>query len=338
MSRTTPSRPVDIERVFPDLAVYRRITTRLHPRPGDPAAWDSSVGGPLLWPADEPWPVCTERHRRGYGERTADVRLRRSILAEAWSRVPVAGRHPGPTEEEGGVLRSLKRGRHAPCPRDTDPIPLLALTQLFRRDVPDLEGPADYDLLQILWCPFDAHHGRHEPAVALRWRRSAEVGDVLADQPEPEVVGSEGYVPASCTLDPEQVVEHPHIGLLPDELRERIDAWEGDEDDLEEDAVLYRSDLSVAPGWKAGGFASWHATDRADVLCSCGARTDLLVTVASKEWDGGSRSWIPLEDLAASRQMDANIPTHVTVGRWGSMNVFLCRADPTHPPQLGFQG
>ncbi|WP_123459769.1 hypothetical protein OG209_24860 [Streptomyces sp. NBC_01383] len=77
---------------------------------------------------------------------------------------------------------------------------------------------------------------------------------------------------------------------------------------------------------------------RADVLCSCGARTDLLVTVASKEWDGGSRSWIPLEDLAASQEMDANIPTQVIVGRWGSMNVFLCQADPTHPPQLSFQG
>ncbi|MFG2405192.1 hypothetical protein ACGFR8_12835 [Streptomyces brevispora] len=338
MSRTTPSRPIDIERVFPDLAVFRRTTTRLHPRPGAPGPHDSSVGGPLLWPADEPWPVCTERHRRGYGERTADVRLRRRILAEAWGRAQAPGQRPGPTDEEGDVLRSLKRGRHAPALADTDPIPLLALAQLFRGDVPDLGGPAEQDLLQILWCPFDAHHGRHEPAVELRWRRSDQVGDVLPLQPEPEVVGSEGYVPAPCVLDPEQVVEHPDIGLLPDELRESIDAWEGDEDDLEEDAVLYRSDLSVAPGWKAGGFASWHATDRADILCSCGARTDLLVTVASKEWDGGSRSWIPLEDRPTADDMDANIPTHVTVGRWGSMNVFLCRADHIHPPQLSFQG
>ncbi|MFJ2419395.1 hypothetical protein [Streptomyces brevispora] len=338
MSRTTPSRPIDIERVFPDLAVYRRTATRLHPRPGAPEAGDSSVGGLLLWPADELWPVCRERHRRGYGERTADVRLRRRVLAEAWSRVPAPGQRPGPTDEEGDVLRSLKRGRHAPLLGETDPIPLLAVAQLFRRDVPDLGGPTDHDLLQILWCPFDAHHGRHEPAVTLLWRRFSEVGDVLAVQPEPEVVGSEGYVPASCTLDPERVVEHPDIELLPDDLRERIDAWEGDEDDLDEDAVLYRSDLSVAPGWKAGGFASWHGTGRADVLCSCGARTDLLVTVASSEWDGGNRSWIPLEDRATADARGTNIPTQVTVGRWGSMNVFLCRADPTHPPRLSFQG
>lgn len=113
MPRTTPSRPIDIERVFSDLAVYRRTTARLHSRPGTSGPHDSSVGGSLLWLADEPWPVCTERHRRGYRERTADVRLRRRILAEAWSRVPAPGQCPGPTDEEGEVLRSFKRG--APC-------------------------------------------------------------------------------------------------------------------------------------------------------------------------------------------------------------------------------
>ncbi|MFC3578470.1 hypothetical protein ACFOZ0_35460 [Streptomyces yaanensis] len=268
----------------------------------------------------------------------ADVRLRRRILAEAWSRNPAPGQRPGPTDEEGEVLRSLKRGRHAPWLEDTDPIPMLAVAQLYRRDVPDLGGPADQDLLQMLWCPFDAHEGRHEPAVELRWRRSAEVVDVLTDQPEPEVVGSEGYVPAACVLDPEQVVEHQELRLLPEELRERIDAWEGDEDDLDEDAVLYQSDLSIAPGWKAGGYASWHATDPAPMLCDCGREMDLLLTVASKEWDSGSRSWIPLEDRATADAMDANIPTQVTVGRWGSMNVFVCPADPSHVPRLSFQG
>ncbi len=60
--RTTPGRPVDVEQLFPELAPYRRETVRLHPRPGAPACTDSSVGGPLLWPAAEPWPVCTEEH------------------------------------------------------------------------------------------------------------------------------------------------------------------------------------------------------------------------------------------------------------------------------------
>jgi hypothetical protein len=61
MTRTTPPRPVDIAAVFPEIASLARTATRLHPRPGTPGVRDSSVGGPLLWPSGEPWPVCGER-------------------------------------------------------------------------------------------------------------------------------------------------------------------------------------------------------------------------------------------------------------------------------------
>ncbi|MFB7608990.1 hypothetical protein [Streptomyces gardneri] len=37
-------------------------TFTTQPRPGAPTVHDSSVGGPFLWPADEPWPYCEERH------------------------------------------------------------------------------------------------------------------------------------------------------------------------------------------------------------------------------------------------------------------------------------
>jgi hypothetical protein len=36
MTRTTPARPVSVEALFPELALYRARTTRLHPRPGRP--------------------------------------------------------------------------------------------------------------------------------------------------------------------------------------------------------------------------------------------------------------------------------------------------------------
>lgn len=62
MTRTTPPRPFDVEALFPELAALRRAATRLHPRRGVPTAADSSVGGPMLWPAGEPWPVCTVPH------------------------------------------------------------------------------------------------------------------------------------------------------------------------------------------------------------------------------------------------------------------------------------
>ncbi|MFF8909565.1 hypothetical protein [Streptomyces olivaceoviridis] len=83
MQRTTPPRPLDVEALFPELAAYRGTTTRLHPRPGRPGATAGSVGGPLLWPADEPWPVCGETHGRGRGRRPADIHRRRRVLAAA---------------------------------------------------------------------------------------------------------------------------------------------------------------------------------------------------------------------------------------------------------------
>jgi Domain of unknown function (DUF1963) len=62
MARTTPPRPVDVEALFPEVATHRRAATRLHPRRGKPGVRDSSVGGPLLWPAHEPWPHCMHVH------------------------------------------------------------------------------------------------------------------------------------------------------------------------------------------------------------------------------------------------------------------------------------
>ncbi|MCX5404120.1 hypothetical protein OHA37_09510 [Streptomyces sp. NBC_00335] len=275
MTRTTPPRPVDAEALFPALGDHRRTSTRLHPRPGSPKADDSSVAGPLLWPADEPWPLCTAVHRKGRGHRLSDVRLRRRILDEAWHRDPKSG----PTDAEREVLDTLRPGRHAPQIADADPIPLLAAAQLFVRDVPDLTGPDGCDLLQVLWCPFEAHGPDRTIEVVLKWRRSQDVGEVLQVIPEPVVVGRDGCVPNTCVLHPEQVVEHEYEGLLDEDLQEAIEAWEvGDDeeheeveegdgasgssgfDTYEEDEVTYRGDLSIAPGWKVGGFASWHLT------------------------------------------------------------------------------
>jgi len=333
MSRTTPERPVDIEALFPELSRHRRTATRLHPRPGTPTAHQSSVGGPFLWPADEPWPVCRERHRRSHGERPADIRLRRRILAEAWSRQTETGERPGPTDEEREILDGLEPGEHAPWLGETDPTPLLPVAQLFRRDVPDLKVPEGCDLLQLLWCPYDGHRELGTVGVHLRWRTASDVSGPLAEPPEPEIVGYQGYLPEPCVLHPEQVVEHEFRGLLPEDLQERIEEWEG-WDNMD----LYQVALSIAPGWKVGGFASWHLTDPAPVDCfSCGRPMELLLTVDSKEWDGGSKSWCPVEDQDRAGEPDANLPTQMVVGRGGSLNVFVCPADPIHPYRLSLQ-
>lgn len=51
---------MDVEQLFPEVAPLRKETVRLHPRVGEPTCRDSSVGGPLLWPAAEAWPLCFE--------------------------------------------------------------------------------------------------------------------------------------------------------------------------------------------------------------------------------------------------------------------------------------
>ncbi|MFD4375840.1 hypothetical protein [Streptomyces sp. NPDC058486] len=60
--RTTPPRPVDVAAVFPRLEPLARPALRLHPRRGKPTPYDSSVGGPLLWPRAQPWPHCDKWH------------------------------------------------------------------------------------------------------------------------------------------------------------------------------------------------------------------------------------------------------------------------------------
>ncbi|MGW1546714.1 hypothetical protein [Streptomyces sp. NPDC002346] len=52
--------PFEVESVFPELAGMARAVTLLYPRDGQPGPGDSSIGGPLLWSAGEPWPMCAE--------------------------------------------------------------------------------------------------------------------------------------------------------------------------------------------------------------------------------------------------------------------------------------
>lgn len=316
------------------------------------------MAGPLLWPADEPWPVCTALHPKGTGHLLADVRLRRRIQEDARGREY--------TEDEQRLLDGMTQGNHVPDLHDDAPSPLLAVAQLYAREVPDLVGPEGHDLLQVFWCPFEVHGDHRTIDVVLKWRRSADVGAVLIPQPEPPVAGRGECVPTMCVVHPEQVVEHEYIGLLDEELHEEIDAWEeGLLDEEEEDdgssspgsyatyeeyeaamaaaraeepkEIDYMSDLSIAPGWKVGGFASWRLTDPAPVDCGvCGAAMTPLLTVDMWECDGASRSWLPIEDRDSGHDPHATNPTDVYLGR-GLMRVHTCPADPGHPHRLSFQ-
>ncbi|MFF4014113.1 hypothetical protein [Streptomyces sp. NPDC001843] len=285
---------------------------------------DSSVGGPLLWPADEPWPVCTIPHKRGSGYRYSEVVREREILERAWRRDP----RSGPNAEEAGILAQFKRGRHAPHLADTDPIPLLAVAQLYRRDVPGLPDTEEGDVLQVFWCGFERHgESRHQPYVQVRWRRAEDVAAVPAEQPVPEVVGREELVPSPCVLHPEEIVEHPYFMTLDPALRERIAAWGGPEDEGDR----YISDLSTAPGWKVGGYVAWPLTGPPPLVCSvCGTEVAPLLTAEESEWDPSTTSWIPYEDQQDADALWANDPTGVSPGR-GRLTIAVCPRDAGHP-------
>jgi hypothetical protein len=337
MTCTTPSRPVNIAEVFPELAPLAR--------PGKPTPQDSSVGGPLLWPSDDPWPSCEGPHDPGFAPLTtlADVRLLRDMLTTAWN-------HPGQpgailTSEERALVQDLQRGRHS---WTGEPIAMLPVAQLYVRDIPDLHPPEGKDLLQVLWCPFD-HPEEYMPRVELVWRSSSTATDLLTQPPQPIVVQSDDYVPEPCVVHPEQVVEYPALLELDEELRDRIEewcehtqvcvekVWDGHKwvEREEPDSSYYQSELSVAPGWKVGGWAHWGLRDPWPIICTtCGTRMEPLLNIDSG--DLYSNSWMSIED----RALVANPtpypgpwnPVMIVIGRGYNMQIYRCpvSVDPPH--------
>ncbi|MFB7929167.1 hypothetical protein ACFC4C_08650 [Streptomyces sp. NPDC056039] len=333
MTRTTPPRPLDVTALYPELAPLARTAIRLHPRAGTPSATDSSIGGPLLWPAEEAWPNCPEhkgpRHR---GLDPVDIRLRRRILAEAWARPRAEGQELLTDEERVIVDRGVKKTHIA----QNGPVPLVPVAQLYASDVPGLPCPEGADLLQVLWCPFD-HDPDYLPYTELRWRTAADVTAHLTDPPQPSVIGSADYLPEPCVLHPEPVTEYPAPHELPEDLAERINAWEeeNEEEAGDEDAeVCYQYDLAVAPGNKVGGHAPWSFSDPFPMSCQeCGSGVRPLLTVDGVEWDGGSGSWRPLEDAGyTGHHVDGPAcATHLNIGRGYNMQLYICETSYDHP-------
>jgi hypothetical protein len=346
---TTPPPPAELLARLPELDRLGRTTTRLHPRPAPVDATQSHVGGPLRWPADEPWPTCDTPHQVREEVpipaelmerlRTAEARrTQRHVMAEGEREVAdEIARLVGPgytgwgTTNDGPVVGH----RYVPRPHPR-PNPMVALAQLRAEDVPDLPRPGGADLLQVLWCPFEHAQDRlWGPTVRLYWRREAEVTELLAEPPRGDV-GRQGYLPTPCRLHPERVVEYPYPEELPADLAALVDAWEDDdrEDDGEPDYVA----TFMAPGWKVGGYANWSLTDVAPTPCpQCAGPTSLTLVIATSEYDGESRHrWQPIEERQPAGVSSAQ-PTGVSVGRWGSLLVFVCERCPDQPFRLHLQ-
>ncbi|MCX5077911.1 hypothetical protein ACWGCI_17265 [Streptomyces sp. NPDC054949] len=350
--RTTPPRPVDVAAVFPELAPLARSAIRLHPRAGLPSAFESSVGGPLLWPADEPWPHCDGSHQGGgMPVGVAEVRLEHRRQA----RLDRDPHGPEYTPEETAVkerndavwmeVADAEIAGTDPPWTGESPVPMLPVAQLYLRDIPLLRPPGQADLLQVLWCPHD-HDPDNKPVTALFWRSAAAIVDILATPPEPLQADWEGYVPKPCLLAPEQVTEYPNSLDLSPQMRQMVGDWsrwqaadvgvDSSYADYPED--FYDGWLADSPGWKVGGWPPWGRTDPYRRFCAvCDAQMVPLLTIASFEWDGGTPGWAPYEDqtaaFAAGHVAGQNPaqPTAVEVGSTDNMQLYVCPSSPEHP-------
>ncbi|MGW4651371.1 hypothetical protein [Kitasatospora sp. NPDC004289] len=343
MLRTTPKRPESIAGVFPTLAPLARTAVRLHPSPGSPLPEESSVGGPLLWPAAEPWPHCGGTHLVHDvlpATSPEDVRLQRAIQAAVANRPPD---ERGYTPRESAAMTRISAGHPGP----EGPVAMLAVAQLYLRDIAVLRPPGDANLLQVLWCPFD-HPGQNMPRTELFWRAEAAVGDILAAPPWPSALQYEGYLPQPCVLAPERVTEYPLSAELDPGLRALIRTWSAVQkngaapgstyDGAEEE--YYDRELSVAPGWKAGGWAPWSFTDPAPRHCrACGSEMEPMLTVATTEWNENVRSWTPVEgrDSHSGGPAPSPTPTMVTIGDGYNLQIYACPLAPQHPHTASVQ-
>jgi len=339
MTRTTPPRRLDIATHIPELVPLARSAVRLHPRRGEPTVHDSSIGGPLLWPADEPWPACPGPHATDFLPVTiAQIRLQRA-LREARDRMdpesPEAEEFRRRTKQ---ALQEIRTGH----PPHSEPNAMLPVLQLHLRDlpapgIPGFTAPAGTDLLQVLWCPMH-HDPEWMPAIRMVWRSSDGVDTVLTDPPLPaDVEYFGGYVPEPCVLFPETVTEYPGKLELPKDLTRRITAFR-----REFKAAgggnpgNYSVDLSTAPGSKLGGWATWSFRDPSTFSCTdCGTDLQPFLNLASTEcYEKQGGSWTPVEDRRTpSSEFDRVLshPTQLSLGDNWDLQVYACPVSFDHP-------
>ncbi len=309
---------------IPGLASFARKATLLRPAAGAPGLHESSVAGPLLWPADEAWPVCRGPHLVEARDRLADAdretmqRIDRDMRARragkpnaAWEMTEEEADIKSRIMDGAGALDMLtwERVRHVPV-SSVNGVPMVAVLQLHARDVPAAAWPEGMDVLQVVWCPKDHSSLPGQPrywgpAVEMRYRSAATMAAVLV--PPVSDCADKCYVPRPCALGPVEVTDLPDRDELPEELVDAQDAW------ADRHGIEFDRSPACHEGWKVGGWPSWHSTDLVPVNCSCGATARLFLTVDS----GGAAG--------------------VNVGRFGELRVFTCPVDATHPIRLNIQ-
>jgi hypothetical protein len=283
-------------------------TVRLHPTPGIVPVTASKVGGEILWPADEDWPLCDEHQC----PLVPVVQIRRED-------VPELG-FVGETDLFQLLWCPTFHLDHGWGPR----------SQTYWRTSGDVVSIA----------PTPLHRGRLETYLG-------EVEAWYLPQAccvDPERVTE---LPHASELDPMLVEEMDEWllgrlerwwakGIADEPTAELVERFEG------HPPSLYAWHFSVAPGTKVGGYVNWlqHPNRPA---CDRGHRMEHLLSVMNYESDPGDwLRWLPTE---YPRELLANgaswaalvVPTKMDDARAVVSAHFICHECPERPQRVDFQ-
>ncbi len=145
MELTTPKPSIDVEAHLPTLESLKSTTVRLHPRRAEVSdVTASKIGGMILWPKCEPWPMCE------------------SVEPPSWWELD----WPIPDDRLDDIS-----------------VPLVPVIQLRADDFPEIEFFPETNLLQLLWCPLDHEDPIFVAKPYLYWRKMEEVTELLLEAP-----------------------------------------------------------------------------------------------------------------------------------------------------------
>ena len=302
--RTTPTPPVDVVAAVPALGPLRRRTVRLHPRPGEPRADGSGLGGStVLWPEGHPLPTCD-----AHGALVPVLQLARDDVPELPFRA-------------GETLFQLWW-----CPHDHPEAGYAPTAQVVWRAGRETLVPTTWSV------PLSADPGYVPVPCRLHPERVAELpgpGD-LADDLERAVRDHPAVQDAAAAWP----YHERRWQFVTPESRARMTVYP---DQRSRDAgYLYQTCLSAAPGVKVGGHERW-VQDPNRPSCPVGHAMDLLVTIDATEFDGASLDrWLALEDgeawsRAPAERRVVQSPTGLALGDGGNLHVYVCPTCPDRP-------
>jgi hypothetical protein len=292
---TTPAQRALLLAEFPELLDFGRPALRLHPRPAVTGVSDSSVGGPLLWPADEPWPTCKEPHDR-------ELSGKRVIMAP--------------------VLQLFERDALGVAFADGSDLVQVLWCPAWHESGHGGPRPVVY------WRRAAEIGACREAAPALNHVfRDGRVPRMCVVHPEPVL-----EFPPICTLEDEPSAGL--FGLLPAPLEIRIREWEWAADLPEElsYARLAHAPGWKVGGWE---FSAPEDDALVDCACGAPMRPLLETYSNEElagPWSPNSEPEFVWGDPGNWADQE---PTGVDVARNGALWIRICSVDPRHPVNLG---